>query len=1272
MGNATSPQTTVETSAIANMKKVSIQPISDMQFSGLHWIEASAGTGKTYTLSSLMVRIFLEKYLPKQVIATTFTRKAAAELKSRIRSRLQETSRYFEACRELTEHEVLAKAQQESDPLFSKLLEIFASRIAYACERLKLVIDQLDELFVGTLDSFSQKLLREFAFESGKIERAEITDDAKSYSHQLIHDILREWIQKQPQEIIDSLMFAGELHGVDYYVATVEQSLNFASANFIEPQFSSVDFEQFQSAVEQLKQISLDQLQSLAAYYLLDGEHYKQINGTKFRNGRFNRIFAKSLPHIIETLQRSGAKHYLSTSLTTAKADLATLIKVLREEQIFKKATAESVQTTFYQHPIIKQLLDIYQQIENFEAQLVGTDTFLKYYLAQEVKKRLPQVLQQKGETTFSQQIRTLAEALQGEQGQRFATFVHASYPLILVDEFQDTNQDQDDMLAQIWRHPCRVKNGCMIMVGDRKQAIYGFRGGDMLTFLKAHQDVFGKEGHEYNLIYNHRSVKPLVEVVDALFQRQIDFGEQVRYTPVQAGSRPHPDLIDQGSVNPQPLRWIQLEDKNKEAEQVAWKIRDLLNQGIQGNLYFAEKSGNRALDENDIAILSKNHDGLDKAQSALEFLGIRTNRPSKKSVFESQIAKDVGAVLAAIMHPYDEAKIKRALLSRLMGFQLTQLIELEQHADGLSHYIEQFDQIREMWLNQGFLTAWQYALTQFHVWTKLVEKQSRDNERVVVNLRHLTELLSQHSEQYQGAQNLYHWYLKQLTMPMEREWEMERKLSNEAGVQLMTIHQSKGLEFKVVFLLGADKDFKEMHKTLNFSTIEQLNDNTGKVEIQRVVAVNDANTLKKEDIAQHDERALAEHHRLWYVALTRASYRVYAMMQDNVGKSTTGLAFWRGHPVTAFQHAGSAQEDLLLERPIRLEATKAEIQHPFVAEVFPTQRFYARGKTSFSALAQHLTRQQIQDALAVAEQVIESAEDEIQQVIVEPIADESEEKVQPIAWIKANFPKGTVAGNFLHEIFEHIDFKDRQYWQLEIHRRFKNDYSSLWSELIAQYQLAFPQEANHDNQKVEDGQKVEETLLQWVADWLNDVLTTPILDHFELGQLDIHQYLSEFPFYLALSDRVLATKRIHQLFDEYDIHMPEFKEMNSARYLNGSIDLVFFDGQQYHIADYKSNFLGLEQQNYATQAIQESMSHASYWLQASLYLVALHRYLSVQLENYQIERDLGGATYLYLRGMNGQAEQGYHYWRPSSEFILRLDAILGYFAEDKILKNAG
>ena len=1227
-------------------QKVSIQPIADMKFSGLHWIEASAGTGKTYTLSSLMVRIFLEKYLPSQVIATTFTRKASAELKSRIRSRLVETYRYFESCRELTEQQILAKAQQESDPLFAKVLQTFLTQIGYACERLKLVIDQLDELFVGTLDSFSQKLLREFAFESGKIERAEITDDAKSYTYQLIHDILREWIQKQPQNIIDYLLLNKKLKSQENYISVVENSLNFASAQFQAVPQPEIDLEQFKNEIQKLQRSDLTQLETLSEYYLPEGQHHKII-AKKWRDqAKMQMLFTEVLPAFLVALQQQGAYALFAPQYANT---LKQLTELTTKKPLNK--CAEDVLQSFENHPIIRSLKLFIEGMQKLTVDLDVLDSYLQFHLASEVKKRLPQVLQQKGETTFAQQIRTLAEALQGEQGQKFASFVHARYPLILVDEFQDTNQDQDDMLAQIWRHPKRVKNGCMIMVGDRKQAIYGFRGGDMLTFLKAHQDVFGKEGHAYNLVQNHRSVQPLVEAVDALFQRQTDFGEQVIYTPVQAGSRPHPDLVDQQHINPVPLRWLQLEDKATEAEQVAWKIRDLLNQGIQGSLYFAEKSGHRALDENDIAILSKNHDGLDKAQSMLEYLGVRVSRPSKKSVFESNLAKDVGAVLSAIMHPYDEGKIKRALLSRLLGFNLQKLMQLEQQADGLSAYIEQFDQIREMWLNQGFLTAWQFFLNQFDVWKTLVAKQSRDNERVVVNLRHVTELLSQHSEDYQGAQNLHYWYFKQLTSPMQREWELERKLSNEAGVQLMTIHQSKGLEFKFVFLLGADKGIKEMNKTLNFSTSEKINAQTGLIETQRIVAVNDKNILKQADIDQHDERTLAEHHRLWYVALTRASYRVYAMMQDNDGKSTTGLAFWRGHGANIFQHPNSAVEPLLTERPIKIEAKPSEVIVPIQARQFPQQRFYPRGKTSFSYLAQHLTRRQIQDALAVANAEIESAEDEINQPIPQIIIAEVN---QPIAWIKANFPMGTVAGNFLHEIFEHIDFQNSQYWHLEIRRRFKNDYAMLWNELIEKFSKAFPSE-----------QQIEETLLQWMSEWLEHILDTPIQSDFKLKQLAADQHLAEFPFYLALSDRVLAIQRIHQLFNEYGIAMPDFKEANSARYLNGSIDLLFFDGKQYHIADYKSNFLGADQQHYNTASIQDSMSHASYWLQASLYLVALHRYLKVQLLDYQIEKDLGGATYLYLRGMNGQADQGYYYWKPSAEFILRLDAILGYFIED-------
>jgi exodeoxyribonuclease V beta subunit len=439
------------------------------------------------------------------------------------------------------------------------------------------------------------------------------------------------------------------------------------------------------------------------------------------------------------------------------------------------------------------------------------------------------------------------------------------------------------------------------------------------------------------------------------------------------------------------------------------------------------------------------------------------------------------------------------------------------------------------------------------------------------------------------------------------------------------------------------------MNKTLNFSTVDHIHPVTGKVEVQRVVAVNDKNLLDQNAIDQHNARAVAEQHRLWYVALTRASHRVYAMLQDQEAKSSHGLAFWRG---TDFAHPASADEALINERPVKRQAKQQE-PLPLQALQFPSQRFYPRSKTSFSALAQHLSRKQAMDALAVNTEELSSAADEIHVLEVQDTV-----ASQPVSWIKRNFPMGTVAGTFLHEIFEHIDFHDPQDWPLEIRRRFKNDYPGLWTELSGKYEQEF--------QQVD-----EEQLISWMGEWLAEVLTTPLHQGFKLNQLDENEHLAEFPFYLSLSDHVLAIQRIHQLYAEHGIDMLDFNQANSARYLTGSIDLVYFDGQQYHIADYKSNFLGTDQAHYVETEIRQSMSQASYWLQAGLYLVALHRYLSVQMQDYDIEKHLGGASYLYLRGMNGQAEQGFYHWKPETEFILRLDAILGYFAEDKSSKIA-
>ncbi|WP_374574559.1 UvrD-helicase domain-containing protein [Acinetobacter sp.] len=1353
-------------------------PISSMQFQGLHWIEASAGTGKTFTLSSLMVRILLEKYLPRQVIATTFTRKAAAELKSRIRQRLYSILALLESLRAELPANIEARAKQEKDELAQGVLQRNAHQIGYACERLQLVLDQLDELFVGTLDSFSQTLLREFAFESGKIERAEITSDEDVYVKQLVHDTLRAWAQQQPQYLINYLLRQKQLSSIDGYIEVVGKSLNFAS---VKMQSQQQTFSE-EILLDKLKQLKLANIGELSDFYEAKGQYAKQINNRIFVHGSFPKIFTQDIPAFIELMEEKGPAAFFSEEMgeylvsigkmffdSKGKYDLRTFIKATDK----KEGCPEGIKSLFYQHPII-QLLKDFIEYRQF------LDISLQAHICAEVKNRLPQVLQSKGETTFSQQIRTLSEALQGAQGNAFAAFVHARYPLILVDEFQDTNSDQDSMLAQIWRHPARLQQGCMIMVGDRKQAIYGFRGGDMLTFLKARDDVQRKQGSFYQLKKNFRSIAPLVEAVDALFQRQMDFGEDVHYVPITAGAA-HADLHDQGAVNPAPLRWLQLQSREQEAEQAAWQIQRLLQQSAAQQLYFTEAPDSAAkqpLTDNDIAVLATSHSSLNAVQQALLALGIRVNRAAKRSVFSSSVAQDVGAVLAAVLAPYQEAKVKRALLGRLLGMRLDQLWSADLQALDLSHYIGQLEHIRVLWLSQGFLPAWHYCLNYFKIWERIVAQHSRENERDVVNLRHLTEILSAQSEQLQGAQHLFHWYLKQLQAPKSRDWELERPLTNAEGVKLMTIHQSKGLEFKIVFLLNADGSPK-VDNSLIFSYEDAAPDGAAHSEKQRVIDIGGtADALKKQ---QHDERRAAEQHRLWYVALTRASHRIYALFRTQEHKSQYSLPFWMGQGEGAFQHPHCAAEALIAARPPALSPAAQEQALTLSALPLPAARFYPRTHTSFTGLSQHLAyRRQAQDQLALSAAAEDSADDETDSEASEA------QPAQEIAWIKQHFPKGTVAGTFLHSIYEQIDFQAPDSWKIEILRRFKNDGPQLLIELRQKMQESFAvwktfaqawksayaagaqplhqaalqqfgaQIKSHEQHKLARGLFMEfnhallqrllqrdaihaqwpsvfhsaagyqperlrgllldlaaefaqadaqpalqhfaqgaaalnaakagaqlkesksldsyadmgfgalaesmqnEMLYALMAQWMHEVVHTPLQAGFSLSRLPAGSCLPEFPFYLALSDRPVQIRQMQRLFQQHGLQIEALNEANSARYLTGAVDLVYYDGQRYHIADYKSNFLGNAGQHYALPEVQRSMSQSSYWLQAALYLAALHRYLSVSLQGYDIHQHLGGASYLYLRGMRGQADSGVCCWQPEAQFILQLDEILG------------
>ncbi len=1240
--------------------QLSTNPIADMTFSGLHWIEASAGTGKTYTLSSLMVRIFLDRYMPNQVIATTFTRKATAELKVRVRLRIEETRDFIYGLLSLAPHELQQLQASIDDPLYQQVLKDHGHHLDYAYHRLNVVLQQYEELFVGTLDSFSQKLLREFAFESGRIEQVQISDDEDLHIERLLHDLLRDWIQQQPAHLIEYLMLNKQLKGPEHYLAVVKESLNFPSVDLRVPELPENALLHFEAVCQQLLDMLPTARVELAACFDADSVYKGYVDAKRFNKGSFFVLFNSSLPELLQLFETSGSQGLLADSdaLTKGIKAIRALFfdptKKIWKDRAFKDKVAEEqpeVQAAFYQHAFVMQLRTLLNAFDN----LNQAEQYLNFYLAQEVKKRLPQVLHQAGETTFSQQIRTLSEALNQSASagkDSFAAHVLARYPLILVDEFQDTNQDQDDMLSSIWRVKERLHQSCMIMVGDPKQAIYGFRGGDMLTYRKARHDIQSKGGRCYTLNKNHRSVKNLVQVVDALFHRQMDFGEQVDYTPIQAGEREHPALMDAGQANPQPLRWLQLDEERTEAEQVAWQIQRLLNQSQQGGLYFQEKNGQRALTADDIAVLGQNHFELEQVQSCLLQFGVPCYKASRESVYKSAVAQDVAALLNAILNPYQEAKVKRALLSRLLGYDLKKMVELEQQPAGLSDIIEQLEQIRLIWNEQGFRSAWNSCMTMFQVWTRLVAGQSRDNERTVVNLRHLSELLSQQSEHYTGAHKLYQWFIRQINLGINNESTQERKLTGSLGVQLMTIHASKGLEFGCVFLLGANAGLSEKGN-LNFSLKENQKKSLG---LERVIAVKSTD-LPENDIEENEARNAAEHHRLWYVALTRASYRVYAVLRHHADKkkqqaeARSGLTFWRNSGEGLFQHAESLDEGLLIEAPARL-AAQHEVAPDLHAEIIPTANFYPRETTSFTALTRseqkgHIQRDQLAAPTAEAD---DSAADEVEQVELQQTLVTAQ-----ISWIKRNFPKGTKPGSFLHKLMEKVKFSTADdKLDKSVATRFHSDVEFDAPQML--------QNLMKLKGLTENPEQDELQVIQDMHDWYSQIIHTPLHAGFTLSQLKDGEYSSEMDFHMSLADRALGIRKIRALFEslnEPDLLIQDLNDVFTARYLTGSIDLVYFDGQRYHIADYKSNFLGEQIAHYDQAHIRESMSHSSYWLQAALYLVALHRYLSAVMKNYDMTQHLGGASYLYLRGMDGQSNAGVYHWKPSDDFILSLDEIL-------------
>lgn len=1236
----------------ADVPVIAATPALDISLYGMHLIEASAGTGKTWALSALIVRLLVERRVQtRQIVATTFTRAAAAELQDRIRKRISEIlSRLQDAVKNSAYAEEAAR--QDNDILALSLLgKLSHQQQRAACDHLQLALDTFDELFINTLDSFCQKILREFAFDIGQGEPREISEQERELTQQLIHDALRSWRSSQDPRLIELLVLSGEITDVANHESVTAAVMNFMSADIapVEPvildddglaalqqRIAAIDWQPWLNAWEQAK-----------PYYW---------------GGRKLAKFHMAFPALVAWMGSSSLSEILLAD--DARPEMQ-LLSVYAEDKFSTNLNKTGYALDWLQahlaSPASQCVQDFVQLQGALRASLAQAKRHLHHHIVQHVRLELPHLLRAARETTFAEQMHLLATALEGAQGQMLAQQIRHRYPIALVDEFQDTNSDQDRVVALVYRQALTAEPAqpndpnapCLILVGDPKQAIYGFRGGDIHTYLTAKHDV-RQAGEIHALAQNQRSIAPLVEAVNHFFSLNDTLGDSVDYPMVSPSQREHAPLIDAGAINPTPLRLVQLAEGTDELTQTAWRIIELLRASSAGTLQIE----GRAIEPHDIAVLGVSHRDLTGVEHQLKAAHIPVWRQSKVSVFSSPLTYDLAALMQLMLSPYREDYFRRALSGMLIGYSLSALDSLEQRAMQLAELQAEFALDAQVWARSGFLAAWQRIAARFQIWQRLagLGDGSSDGgasaERHLVNLRHLIELLHRQSERRVGANHLLAWLLRQVAQPSNRGDEVERPLASHSGVQLMTIHGSKGLEFPIVFVVGfnPDKLDKDAKKTEVFFYLEQQ---------RRTLGFNEDETIR----AQHTERERGENQRLVYVALTRAKYRQYlffrALKTTQKGKvSVPSFAHWLPDGPADFAQTHRqivALEDPLTTAPEWHYTPPKRVLGELVARPIRQRYFAPWGMTSFSALIRDVEPAKLAAAIDQPEYGgdLDDMDIELYPVVL-PVLVKTKAKTVPVqadlfAGVEESgaaaarlephdprfrFQRGANGGNCLHMILEYLD------------PRFDASKPEKWTKTFAK------QMASHGISDVEPDHMLP---------WFQDIMAAPLPDGGSLAGLKFHARVRELEFHLSLRDERIDGAALVSRLQQSGIAIPELHQTLAIRYLKGFIDLVYEHNGKFYVADYKSNYLGDGLQHYTVDAMKDSMTHSGYWLQAALYLVALHRYLQVRKPDYDIQRHLGGACYLYLRGMSQATDQlGIVHWQPEPQLILDLDRILG------------
>jgi exodeoxyribonuclease V beta subunit len=1143
-------------------------------------VEANAGTGKTHCLGSLVLRLIAQSRVDvRELAVVTFTDAAARELRERLRGRLQALVRRLETMvpdRKDAIVEALALAAPD-DEARRALQRVVADALL-----------RFDEATISTIHGFCRRALERLGLHAGTGE----PEDPAPARTALLADLWRRRV------------VGGDEHEAAWVLGWCQEPfwLDAALREAHDVDVAALDPAPDPRALERLKASQREahaRGRDLGRSAALDEVLAVLRRAPLKRNAPFLQGRCQPLRECLLRWFEAGDPLAWPMPEVSALAP-AVAAGFIRKGGPALPDNALTRWATAWHHDA--QELHCARRVQFLHDALA----FVREGMAR--RRAVTGVL------THDDVIADLHAALHGDAGDANAAALARRWRIGIVDEFQDTDARQYAIFRRLFRGGA---GSALFLVGDPKQAIYRFRGGDVYAYRRAASDA----DQRWGLSANWRADAPLVDALNTVFGRPevdrpflVDF---IRYAPSSVGH----DRGDTAWSATAPLTIWNRPDPDKPAKEVMTAAAAAAVAAEVVALH--TRARQEGIEPPSIAVLTATHDQGAVVADALRDARLPFSVAGRESVMASAVARDVLSLLRALGEG-DSRAFRNARARTLFGLPLATLA-LACDDDASGWHLR--DDLRRCWQAQGPLALLRRLLAEVAPrWLSEPEGMQR-----FADVLHIGELLEERRAGGQGPGAQAAWLAARRRSavaeePVPRD-ETPRAGAGAGAVHVLTVHASKGLQFDVVFAPFLWSRRASWRRGI-VSPPVKYHDGDGVLRVD----LGSPDWKQREGAQQGEEDA--EVMRQAYVALTRAKHRAYTLW----GRCTTAdksplahlfhpetsvggrqpvlpdpLAMTRALDRVAAGSRATIQVRTLVHAGGRPRLAPAEVPE-LVARSFTRRLTVERRVLSFTAMVARGGAEDVTDRDAVAAVPIE-----------DPAAGAG-----PIA----AFPRGARVGECVHWVLEHMDFAD---WPGEAGRR-------VLEEACRRYRFG-PTDA------------------EVFAEWIGQACGAELLPGLRLRTLAARAQARELEFHFSLGGSQAALGAALALDPRYRRAAAELEHLPArlSGLMHGFMDLVLRHGDRWYVVDYKTNFLGGELADYAPVALARAARESDYDLQYLIYHVALHRHLRHRLgEAYVPERDLGGALYLFLRGLTDDGRAGVHHDRPPLAVIEALDLAFG------------